>query len=140
MVHFLRCARRQVAAPGVGFQQDVVAQHVQFLLRLALHVAGTGIAQHAAQRALADGDGDAGAGARDHRDQLAQFGVDAAGALFLDQVAGQGDGLHGVWITVFSGRNAIVAFPPWHFDVVVAVLEESLNMVAVAGSRRVGSG
>ncbi|MCY1377698.1 hypothetical protein D9M69_652840 [compost metagenome] len=81
-----------MAAPGVGFQQDVVAQHVQFLLRLALHVAGTGIAQHAAQRALADGDGDAGAGAGHHRDQLAEVGADAAGALFFDQVAAQRDG------------------------------------------------
>ncbi|WP_200906591.1 aminotransferase class I/II-fold pyridoxal phosphate-dependent enzyme, partial [Gulbenkiania mobilis] len=43
--------------------------------------ASAGFAQHTAQRALADRDGDAGAGAGDDRDQLAQVGVDAAGVL-----------------------------------------------------------
>ncbi|MDR6139644.1 hypothetical protein QE438_002948 [Pseudoxanthomonas sp. SORGH_AS 997] len=94
VVHLLRGAGGQVAAPGVGFQQDVVADHVQLLLRLALHVAGAGLAQHAAQRALAHRHRDAGAGAHDDGNQLAQFGADTAGALFFDQVAGQGDGLH----------------------------------------------
>jgi hypothetical protein len=95
-VHFLRRQPGQVAAPGVGFEQDLVAQHVQLLLRLALHVdagvaARCDIAQHAAQRALADRDRDGLAGARHHFDQQPQVGVDAAGALFLDQEARQRD-------------------------------------------------
>ena len=68
--------------PGVGFKQDLVADDVQLLLRFTLHVAGTGIAEHATEGALADGDGDAGAGAGHHGDQLAQVGIDAAGVLF----------------------------------------------------------
>ncbi|KAG0923485.1 hypothetical protein G6F31_019487 [Rhizopus arrhizus] len=81
VVHFFRGAGGEVAAPGVGFEQDLVADDVQLLLRFALYVAGTGLAQHAAKGALADGDGDAGAGAGDDRDQLAQVGIDAAGVL-----------------------------------------------------------
>jgi hypothetical protein len=40
--------------------------------------------------------GDALAGTGDDLDQEAQVGVDAAGSLFLDEVAGQGNGFHGV--------------------------------------------
>jgi hypothetical protein len=76
-------------APGVGFQQDLVADDVQLLLCFALDVAGAGFAEHAAERALAHGDGDAGAGTGDDGDELAQFGIDAAGLLFFDQEAGQ---------------------------------------------------
>src|SRR5690606_15304299 len=76
-------------------EQDLVAEHVELLLCLALDVAGTGLAQHPAQGALADGDGDGLAGAGDHLDQQAQVGIDAAGVLFLDQVTGQGNRAHG---------------------------------------------
>src|SRR5690606_16362170 len=95
VLHLLGRAGGEVAAPGVGLEQDLVADDVQLLLRLALDVAGAGIAEHAAERALADRDRDAGAGARDHGDQLAQVGVDATGALLLDQMAGEGDGMAG---------------------------------------------
>jgi hypothetical protein len=81
-----------VAAPGVGFEQDLVAQHVELLLRLALHVAGAGVAQHATERALADRDRDDLQARATTSIKQAQVGADAAGALFLDQVAGQGDG------------------------------------------------
>ena len=96
VIHFFRGTGSQVTAPGVGFQQDLVADHVQLLLRLALHVAGTGFAEHTAQRALADRDGDAGAGAGDDGDQLAQVGVDAAGMLLFDQVPGKRRTGHGM--------------------------------------------
>src|SRR3546814_3543617 len=81
--------------PGVGLEQDVVAQHVELLLRLALDVdvrtavAALGVTEHAAQRALADRHRDPLAGARDHLDQQPQLRVDVAGALLLDQEAGE---------------------------------------------------
>ncbi|KAG1283265.1 hypothetical protein G6F64_014369 [Rhizopus arrhizus] len=39
VVHFFRGAGGEVAAPGVGFEQDLVADDVQLLLRFALYVA-----------------------------------------------------------------------------------------------------
>src|SRR3546814_5603778 len=72
VVHLFRRQPGQVPAPGVGLQQDVVAQHVELLLRLALDVdartavAALGVTEHAAQRALADRHRDPLAGARDH--------------------------------------------------------------------------
>src|SRR3546814_1826013 len=38
VVHLLRRQPGKVPAPGVGLEQDVVAQHVELLLRLALDV------------------------------------------------------------------------------------------------------
>ena len=53
-------------------------------------------ARYVAQQPLADRDRDALAGARDHFDQEAKVRDDAAvPALFLDQVLGERDGLHG---------------------------------------------
>ncbi len=97
MLHLLRGQAGQVAAPFIGFQQDLVAQHIQLLLRLALDVAGAGIAQHAAQSAFADRGGNGFAGPGDHFQQQAQIGVDMALMLGLDQVARQGDRFH-AWI------------------------------------------
>jgi len=99
--HFLGRAGREVAAPGVGFQKDLVRKHVQLLLRFALHVHAdcircAGLARYVAQQPLADRDRDALAGARDHFDQEAKVRNDAAvPALFLGQVLGERDGLHG---------------------------------------------
>src|SRR5690606_16579941 len=45
--------------------------------------------EHAAERALADGDRDPLAGARDDFDQQAQVGADASCALLLEQETGQ---------------------------------------------------
>src|SRR5690606_16978981 len=45
VIHLLRRTGREVPAPLVGFQQNLVGQHVELLLRLALDVAGAGIAQ-----------------------------------------------------------------------------------------------
>jgi hypothetical protein len=54
-----------------------------------------GAAQHVAQRALVDGDGDVLAGARHHLDQQAQLGRDAAVlALLFDQVLREADAFH----------------------------------------------
>src|SRR3546814_458394 len=95
VVHLFRRQPGQVPAPGVGLEQDVVAQHVELLLRLALDVdvrtavAALGVTEHAAQRALADRHRDPLAGARDHLDQQSQLRVDVAGTLLLDQEAGE---------------------------------------------------
>ncbi|MNT76252.1 hypothetical protein D3C72_2152360 [compost metagenome] len=97
-----------MAAPGVGLEQDLIADDIELLLRFALHVAGAGLAEHATEGALADGDGDAGAGAGDDRDQLAQVGVDAAGVLLLDQEAGQRGTGHGR-AGLGNGETPIVA-------------------------------
>ena len=74
-----RCGRsisrrpwRRDGRPIVGVEQDVVGQHVELFLRLALHVVAAGLAEHAAfaaQGALADGDGNGLAGAGDDFDQ-----------------------------------------------------------------------
>src|SRR3546814_6404496 len=52
-------------------------------------LAALGVTEHAAQRALADRHRDPLAGARDHLDQQPQLRVDVAGALLLDQEAGE---------------------------------------------------
>jgi selenide, water dikinase len=77
MVHLLGRQRGEVAAPLVGLEQDLVGDHVELLLRLALHVLRARRAQHAGERALADGDADRLAGARDDLDQQAQVGLGA---------------------------------------------------------------
>src|SRR3546814_11956526 len=59
VVHLLRRQPGKVPAPGVGLEQDVVAQHVELLLRLALDVdvrtavAALGVTEHAARDAPA---------------------------------------------------------------------------------------
>ena len=78
----------KVAAPLVGLQQDLVGDDVELLLRLALHVVGAGLAEHAGERALGNVDADRLHRARDDFDQQAQLGVDAPGALLLDQELG----------------------------------------------------
>jgi len=94
-IHFLGSHGRQVAAPFVGIEQDVVGDHVELLLRLALDVLAAGFAQGLTQAALADGDGDMLAGPRHHLDQQPQVGgQQVLFALFFDQVAGEGDTTH----------------------------------------------
>ncbi len=97
--HFLRGAGGQVTTPGVRLQQDFVGDHVELLLRFALdihaeRIVAAGHAQHATERALVGGHRDAFAGARDHFDQQRKFGIDMAGAAFLDKELDQRDGLH----------------------------------------------
>src|SRR5690606_14274834 len=83
-------------------------------LRLALDVdagaLGTaGVAEHASERALADGDRNALAGACDHFDQQAQVRADAAGTLFLDQEAGEGRAVQSQRLAVVVVRHGAFA-------------------------------
>ncbi len=92
IVHFLGRAAGEVAAPGVGFEQDLVGEHVELLLRLALHVATAGFAEDTAEVAFADRDRDGLAGTRDDFDEQTQVGIDVLmSALFLDEEARQGN-------------------------------------------------
>ena len=64
VIHFRR-HRRQVATPFVGFQQDIVGDHVEFFCASALNIAGAGThRENARQFALVDGVADCLAGAR----------------------------------------------------------------------------
>ena len=93
---FLRSHGRQVTAPLVGLEQDFVGDHVELLLRLALHVVGTGLAEHARERALGDIHTDRLAGAGHDLEQQTQIGGDAPGALLLDEKLSKGDTTHEV--------------------------------------------
>ncbi len=89
MLLLLRRAPGQMAAPFIGLDQNLVRQHVELLLRLALDVAGPGIAQHAAQGALADRMRNRLARPGDDFDQQTQIRVDLIRTLRLDQKARQ---------------------------------------------------
>jgi hypothetical protein len=85
-----------VAAPFVGADEHVVADDVQLLLGLALHVdagaaLGRVITQHAAQLAKCHGAGNGFAGQRHVQNQRIEIaaGTREAAAL-LDQELGQG--------------------------------------------------
>ena len=85
-----------MAAPFVGVEQDLVGQHVELLLRLALHVVAARFAEHAAQAALADGNGNGLAGTGDDLDQELEIAGDGAlCALFFGQIASQRALCHG---------------------------------------------
>src|SRR5690606_29687248 len=68
-----------------------------------------GVAEHASERALADGDRNALAGACDHFDQQAQVRADAAGTLFLDQEAGEGRAVQRQRLAVVVVRHGAFA-------------------------------
>ncbi len=104
-----------MAAPLVGLDQHLVGDEVELFLHLALHVGAARTAQHLAQRAFVDADGDALAGARHDFDQQAQLGRNAAvDALLLDQVAGEGGAwAHGVgFFTELGGAVVWAEFRP----------------------------
>ena len=96
LVHFFRAHARQVAAPVVGADEHVVADHVQLLLRFALHVdagaAGNSVvvAQHAAEFTKGHRAGNGFAGQRHVQNQGVEVaaGTGEAPAL-LDQELGQ---------------------------------------------------
>ena len=77
--------RREVAAPDVGLHEDFVGEHVELLLRLALHVVGAGAAQPVGERAFVDAGADRLAGARDGLEQQPQVGVDHVLLLASDE-------------------------------------------------------
>ena len=92
-VHFLGRHARQVTAPLIGFDEDVVADDVEFFLCLALHVdAGllvTVVAQHIAQGAVRDAARDGFTGQRHVQNQGVEVasGVGVSATLF-DQKLG----------------------------------------------------
>ena len=96
MLHLFRGHGGEVAAPFVGFEQDVVGDDVEFLLRFALDVAGPGAAQHIGEGTLADVDRNGLAGPGDDFNQKTEVGGnDVFVALLLDEVARQRDFCHG---------------------------------------------
>src|SRR6478609_1399514 len=96
VVHLLGGERREVAAPLVGLEQDLVREHVELLLRLALHVDGIERAMAVGERALAHAGADALAGAGDRLEEQAQIRVDEVlVALPGDEELGEGDAAHG---------------------------------------------
>ena len=72
LLHLLGGEGGEVAAPFVGLEQDLVGEHVELLLHLALHVLGAGAAQAVGERALVDARADRLAGAGDGLEQQAQ--------------------------------------------------------------------
>ncbi|PRD38308.1 UNVERIFIED_CONTAM: hypothetical protein NCL1_03594 [Trichonephila clavipes] len=110
VVHLLRGHAGEVAAAAVHVEQDVVGDHVQLLLVLALHVGAAGGAEHAGQRALADGGADAAAGIGGDFQGLDQVGGQAAvGALRVAQPGGKGDAGHRGLLGVSWGGESVVA-------------------------------
>jgi len=84
-----------VTAPFVGFEQDLVGDHVEFLLHFALDVFSAHAAEDATQRAFGHGVADFLASTRHHFDKEAQIGRRVVTAGLLDQIATQGNAGHG---------------------------------------------
>ena len=84
-----------MAAPFVGFEEDLVGDHIEFLLHFALHVLAVQAAQHAAEGALGHLMTDRLAGPCHDFDKETQVGRGIVAASLLDQVAAQGDAGHG---------------------------------------------
>jgi hypothetical protein len=101
--------RRQVAAPLVGLDQDVVGDDVQLLLGLALDVVAARLAEHAGQGALRDVDGDRLDRAGDDLHQEAQIGVHQPLALLLDQKLGERDSTHVMFLQKWALKGEIIA-------------------------------
>ena len=95
--HFFGGHAREVAAPFVGADEEVVAEHVQLLLGLALHVGGAAaacigvVAQDAPEFAKGDRTRDGLAGQRHVEDQRVEItaGIGEAAA-FFDEELGEG--------------------------------------------------
>ena len=108
IVHFFGRHAGQVTAPLVGFQQDFVGNHVEFLLHLALHVLGAHAAQHAAQCTLGYLMADFLTGPCDHFNKETQIGRGVVTTGLLDQVAAEGNAGHG-WLR--EGRKIARSLP-----------------------------
>ncbi len=91
VIHLLGGHRREVAAPFVRFHEDLVGEHVELGLRLALHVGRADRSEHVAERTATDGIRDRLAGARDGLEQKPQLGIQPVVALATDQIVGQRD-------------------------------------------------
>ena len=95
VVHFLGGHAGQVAAPLVGFEQDLVGDHVELLLHLALYVLAVQAAQHAAEGAFGHLVADGLASPCHNFDKEAQISRRVMAASLFDQVAAEGDAGHG---------------------------------------------
>ncbi|MNY37801.1 hypothetical protein D3C86_1723860 [compost metagenome] len=84
-----------MTAPFVGFEQDLVGDHVELFLHFALDVFSAHAAQNATQGAFGHGVVDLLAGTRHHFDQEAQIGRSVVAAGLLNQIATQGNAGHG---------------------------------------------
>ena len=77
----------KIPPPFVGFEQDFIGQHIQFLLCFALYVIAAGFSQHIAQAPFADRDRNVQAGTGDDLDQEVEVCRDATGtAMFFDEI------------------------------------------------------
>ena len=79
--------------PLVVSQDDIVGQHIQFLLGFTLNVGGIGIAQDIAQRAQADEMGNLLDGAGHVLDDAREVRTEGMEALFMVQKRGQGNAM-----------------------------------------------
>jgi hypothetical protein len=95
VVHFFGRHAGQVTAPFVGFEQDFVGHHVEFLLHFALNVFSTHAAEHTTQGAFGYCVADFLARTRHHFDKEAQIGRSVIAAGLLNQIATQGNAGHG---------------------------------------------
>ncbi len=95
VVHFFGRHAGQVTAPFVGFEQNLVGHHVQFLLHFTLHVFGAHAAEYPAQGAFGYRVADLLARTRHYFNQKAQIGRGVVGAGLLDQITTQGNAGHG---------------------------------------------
>ena len=89
-LHLLGAHGRQMPAPFIRLQQQLIGDDVELLLHLALHILAVEAAQHLAQRALRHRMADRLARARHRLDQQAQFGGQGIGmSLLFDEKPGQ---------------------------------------------------
>ena len=111
-LHFLGHHAGDVAAPFAGAHEDLVAQHVQRLLFLALHVAGAGAAQHAGQRAEGHLARDGLAGQRHVGDQRVQVaGGAGVPAAFLDEELRQRGSASDEHVSLLAVRGFVASQP-----------------------------
>ena len=75
MVHLLGGHRGEVSAPFVCLDEDLVGQHVELRLRLALHVGRANGSEHIAERALTNRVRDGLARTRDRLEQQPQLRI-----------------------------------------------------------------
>ena len=109
LLDFLGGHRRQVAAPFVGLDQDVVGDDIELLLGLTLHIVTASLAQHAGEGALGNIDGNGLDRTGDDFHQQAQIGAHQALALLLDQELGERDSTHVMFLQKWALKGEIIA-------------------------------
>ena len=107
VVHLLGGEGGDVAGPFVALDEQVVGDHIQLFLGLALDVLGVGGAEHAHQAAVADGAGDGLAGdddVVDQRGEIARHTLDLP-LFFDDEFSDGGTDRHGGYPWVVRNRR-----------------------------------